>query len=56
VYRADLIQFTDAEHYQAAAERMRQAREIHVSGRSYALAMYCSGLAAEFILRAFRWR
>ena len=35
---------------------MRQARDIHDSKESYALAMYCSGLAIECILRAFRWQ
>ena len=44
------MQFTDEEYYQAATERMRQAREIHDSGRSYALAMYGSGLAVHALL------
>jgi hypothetical protein len=35
---------------------MQQARMIHGAGGSYALAMYCGGLAVECILRAFRWR
>ena len=51
----DLMQFTAEEYYRAANERMQQAREIHESGESYALAMYCGGLAVECILRAFRW-
>jgi HEPN domain-containing protein len=50
------MQFRDEEYYQAAIERMRQAREIHDSKGSYALAMYCGGPAVECILRAFRWR
>ncbi len=50
------MQFRDEEYYQAAGERMRQAREIHDSKESYALAMDCSGLAVECILRAFRWQ
>jgi HEPN domain-containing protein len=50
------MQFTSEEYYRAAAERMRQAREIHDSGKNYALAMYCGGLAVECILRAYRWR
>ncbi len=50
------MQFTGEEYYRAATERMRQAREIHDSRQGYALAMYCSGLAVECILRAFRWR
>lgn len=50
------MRFTGEEYYRAALERMRQAREIHNSGASYALAMYVSGLAVECILRAFRWQ
>jgi hypothetical protein len=50
------MQFRDEEYYRAAIERIRQAREIHDSKKSYALAMYCSGLAVECILRAFRWQ
>jgi hypothetical protein len=49
------MQFRGEEYYQASIERMQQAREIHSSGKSYALAMYCGGLAVECILRAFRW-
>jgi hypothetical protein len=33
------MQFRDEGYYQAAIERMRQAREIHDSRKSYALAM-----------------
>jgi hypothetical protein len=50
------MQFRDEEYYQAARERLRQAREIHDSKESYALAMYCSGLAVECMLPAFRWQ
>jgi hypothetical protein len=50
------MQFRDEEYYQAAIERMRQAREIHSSKESYALAMYCSGLAVECMFRAFPWQ
>jgi HEPN domain-containing protein len=50
------MQFRDEEYDQAAIERIQQAREIHDSKKSYALAMYCSGLAVECMLRAFRWR
>jgi HEPN domain len=50
------MQFTADEYYRAASQRMRQAREIHLSKESYALAMYCSGLAVECMLRAFRWQ
>jgi hypothetical protein len=34
---------------------MEQARSLYQDGRSYALAMYCGGLAVESLLRAFRW-
>ncbi len=49
------MQFRAAEYYQASLERMQQARNIHLSGNQYALAMYCAGLAVESMLRAFRW-
>lgn len=45
----------DTEYYQSGIERMRQARELHLAGRNYALAMYTGGLAVECILRAYRW-
>jgi hypothetical protein len=50
------MRFTGEEYCRAAIERMRQAREIHDSKESFALAMYSSGLAVECILRAFRWQ
>lgn len=34
---------------------MGQALKIYQEGRSFALAMYCGGLAVEGLLRAFRW-
>jgi HEPN domain-containing protein len=49
------MKFTGEEYYRAGIERMRQARAVHASGTSYALAMYASGLAVECMLRAFRW-
>lgn len=49
------MQFRGKEYYRAGAERMRQARRLFKAGDSYALAMYCGGLAVECILRAFRW-
>jgi hypothetical protein len=49
------MRFTGEEYFRAGIERMRQAREIHGSNENYALAMYCSGLAVECVLRAFRW-
>jgi HEPN domain-containing protein len=47
--------FTAEEYFQAGAERMQQARGLFRMGDSYALAMYCGGLAVECTLRAFRW-
>jgi HEPN domain-containing protein len=49
------MQFRGKEYFRAATERMRQARRLFKTGDSYALAMYCGGLAVECILRAFRW-
>jgi hypothetical protein len=49
------MRFTSEEYFRAGTERMRQARMIYGAGGSYALAMYCGGLAVECILRAFRW-
>ncbi len=48
--------FTAEEYYRAAGERIRQASEIHEAGNRYALAMYCSGLAVECMLRAIHWQ
>jgi len=53
--RFTAMQFRAEEYYQAGLERMRQAITIHRSGKDYALAMYCAGLAVESMLRAFRW-
>ena len=50
------MKFTGDEYYRSAVDRMRQARGLHDSDTSYALAMYVSGLAVECMLRAFRWR
>ncbi|HEY7422639.1 MAG TPA: hypothetical protein VH682_00130 [Gemmataceae bacterium] len=49
------MQFRAEQYYQASLERMGQARKIYQEGRSFALAMYCGGLAVECLLRAFRW-
>lgn len=49
------MQFRAEEYYQAAQERMLQAVKVYREERSYALAMYCGGLAVECLLRAFRW-
>lgn len=49
------MRFQAEEYRRAGLERMQQARRLHELGRSYALAMYCGGLAVECTLRAFRW-
>lgn len=49
------MKFGAEDYYRASVERMREAREIHKRGESYALAMYTGGLAVECLLRAFRW-
>ncbi len=49
------MRFTANQYYQAGVERMNQARALYREGSSYALAMYCGGLAVESLLRAFRW-
>src|SRR5437870_2158697 len=49
------MKFRTEEYFRAGNERMRQARTIYQAGGSYALAMYCGGLAVECLLRAFRW-
>jgi hypothetical protein len=49
------MQFRAEEYYQASLERMQQAHRIYREGTSFALAMYCGGLAVECLLRAFRW-
>ena len=48
-------QFGADDYFQASIERMQQARSLFEDGESYALSMYCSGLAVECLLRAFRW-
>jgi hypothetical protein len=50
------MQFRSDEYYRVSLERMRQARTIYLEGDSYALAIYCGGLAVESLLRAFRWK
>jgi len=34
---------------------MKQARSLLAGGESFALSIYCGGLAVESLLRAFRW-
>jgi HEPN domain-containing protein len=48
------MQFNAQEYYQVGLERMVQARRLYGDEGNYALAMYCSGLAVECLLRAFR--
>ena len=50
------MQFRDTDYYRASLERMRQAQTLSKKGDAYALSMYCSGLAVECLLRAFRWK
>ena len=50
------MQFRDNDYYRAGLQRLRQAKLLHANGDSYALAMYCGGLAVECLLRAFRWK
>lgn len=50
------MQFTAEQYYRVSLERMRQARGLYREGAAYALTMYCSGLAVEALLRAFRWQ
>lgn len=50
------MQFRAHEYYAAGLDRIGQAKTIHLEGGSYALSMYCSGLAVECLLRAFRWK
>ena len=50
------MDFRDKDYFQAATERMSQARVLYRQGGCYALAMYCAGLAVECMLRAYRWR
>jgi hypothetical protein len=49
------MQFSSEDYYKAAVERMKQAEAVYQDGQSFALAMYCGGLAVECLLRAFRW-
>lgn len=49
------MQFRAQDYYKAGLERMQQAHKLCQQGESFALAMYCGGLAVECLLRAFRW-
>lgn len=49
------MHFGPKEYYHAGIERMADAHRIFRDGRSFALSMYCAGLAVECVLRAFRW-
>jgi HEPN domain-containing protein len=48
------MQFTAEQYYQVSLERMKQAHGLYHQG-AYSLSMYCSGLAVEALLRAFRF-
>ena len=50
------MDFRADDYFRAGTERMHQARLIYLAGKSYALAIYCGGLAVECLLRAFRWQ
>ncbi|MCI0378151.1 MAG: hypothetical protein L0215_11130 [Gemmataceae bacterium] len=50
------MDFREKDYFEAATERMSQARLLYHQGQCYALAMYCAGLAVECMLRAYRWR
>ncbi len=50
------MDFRARDYFQAAVERLEQAHENYRTGKSYALSMYCAGLAVECLLRAYRWR
>ena len=49
------MKFRAEQYFRVGVERMRQSRTVFDEGKSYALAMYCGGLAVESLLRAFRW-
>jgi hypothetical protein len=49
------MKFRADQYFRASVERMVQARKIYAHGNSFALSMYCAGLAVESLLRAFRW-
>ena len=49
------MEFRADDYFHAGQERMSEALAIFNRGQSYALAMYCAGLAVECLLRAFRW-
>lgn len=49
------MKFRAEQYFQASQERMVQATKLWSDGKSFALSMYCGGLAVESLLRAFRW-
>ncbi len=49
------MKFGADDYYCCSIERMDQARHL-LQSDSYSLAIYCSGLAIECMLRAFRWK
>jgi hypothetical protein len=50
------MRFNAEQYYEAAIERMRQARFLYHQEESYALAIYIAGLAVECMLRAYKER
>ncbi len=48
------MDFRPEHYFQAAIQRMEQARHLYGHGRSFALAVYVGGLAVECMLRAFK--
>ena len=49
------MQFRAEQYFRVGLERMNQARTLYRDGTAFSLSMYCSGLAVESLLRAFRW-
>jgi hypothetical protein len=49
------MKFRAEEYYQASLDRIRQAAGLLREENSFALTIYCGGLAVECLLRAFRW-
>ena len=50
------MDFRPEHYFQAAIQRMEQARHLYRQGRSFALSIYVGGLAVECMLRAFKLR
>ncbi|HBI44654.1 MAG TPA: hypothetical protein DDY78_17655 [Planctomycetales bacterium] len=50
------MDFKPEHYFQAALQRMEQARHLYDRGNSFALSIYLGGLAVECMLRAFKLR